>query len=129
MCPPEGEEGVRMRRCLLLLLVSLSALTMLACTAAPAQAEGEPWFNHWSVWWESGVNWDGSSYLWLTMGMCANDPLGPENIESITVTDPDGQVYPHPDDIVAGPDYWEDPCGYRIEYAHVFDDPPSLSGT
>jgi len=117
-----------MMRRALAVLVLLVLLSMFAGAAAPCWAEGEPWFNGYNAWWEHHVWWDGSESWMHYMGACADDPLGPENIAGISVTDPQGTVHPAPGETFWGPDFWSDPCGWRVEYGEEFGSPPDFFG-
>ncbi len=82
-------------------------------------------FRWWGVGWTHGVAWDGSQSWGHEMNAWARDPLGIDNIETITVTDPTGKVHRAP-----GDDEYHEQTGdvLLVEYVERFPEAPGFSG-
>jgi len=78
------------------------------------------------VEWLHSVEWDGSESWGHRMHVGFSDALGPENVQTITITDPTGRVYRIPDC-----DYHimsEDERGRKVACSESFGTRPAFSG-
>lgn len=78
------------------------------------------------VEWLHSVEWDGSESWGHRLRVGFNDALGPDNVQTVSITDPTGRVY-----CIPGCDYHimsENERGRKVACEDHFDSPPAFSG-